>query len=206
MRGSMRLSAPTPMSRSAIACCTSTAQRTRIDDARKLDQHAIAGGLDDAAVVLGDLRIEGSRRSALRRRGCPARRLPSAANTPPHRRRGSPRAGGVRGHPSGNPAPCKAICSAAIFFRVYVTGREDRSGDGDVGLQLSSRCTTVLASSLRRDWLSAAACKIWGTLNRGFDWVARLAAAGPFPSQAPGGGIRASAGRYRACISRDRRG
>src|SRR6266851_4075906 len=30
----------------------------RVDDAGKLDQHAVAGGLDDAAVVLGDLRIE----------------------------------------------------------------------------------------------------------------------------------------------------
>src|SRR5438094_463025 len=30
----------------------------RIDDAGKFHQHAVAGGLDDAAVVLGDLRIE----------------------------------------------------------------------------------------------------------------------------------------------------
>ena len=30
----------------------------RIDDAGKLHQQAIAGGLDDAAMVLGDLRIE----------------------------------------------------------------------------------------------------------------------------------------------------
>ena len=30
----------------------------RIDDAGKLDQQAVAGGLDDAAVVLGDLRID----------------------------------------------------------------------------------------------------------------------------------------------------
>ena len=29
-----------------------------VDDARELDQHAVAGGLDDAAVVLGDLRID----------------------------------------------------------------------------------------------------------------------------------------------------
>jgi hypothetical protein len=29
-----------------------------IDHARKLDQHAVAGGLDDAAMVLGDLRVE----------------------------------------------------------------------------------------------------------------------------------------------------
>src|SRR6516164_1854886 len=29
-----------------------------IDDAGELYQHAVAGGLDDAAVVLGDLRIE----------------------------------------------------------------------------------------------------------------------------------------------------
>ena len=30
----------------------------RIDDAGKLHQQAVAGGLDDAAVVLGDLRID----------------------------------------------------------------------------------------------------------------------------------------------------
>jgi hypothetical protein len=30
----------------------------RIDDARKFDKHAVAGGLDDPAVVLGDLRID----------------------------------------------------------------------------------------------------------------------------------------------------
>ena len=30
----------------------------RIDDAGKLHQQAVAGGLDDAAMVLGDLRIE----------------------------------------------------------------------------------------------------------------------------------------------------
>jgi hypothetical protein len=30
----------------------------RIDDARKFHQHAVAGGLDDAAVVRGDLRID----------------------------------------------------------------------------------------------------------------------------------------------------
>ena len=30
----------------------------RIDDARELDQQAVAGGLDDAAAVLGDLRID----------------------------------------------------------------------------------------------------------------------------------------------------
>src|SRR5439155_14817850 len=29
-----------------------------IDDARKLHQHAVTGGLDDATVVLGDLRID----------------------------------------------------------------------------------------------------------------------------------------------------
>ena len=36
----------------------------RIDDAGKLHQHAVAGGLDDAAVVLGDLRIDEARGAA----------------------------------------------------------------------------------------------------------------------------------------------
>ena len=58
MRSSMRLSAPTAgvplrhrlLHRDGAAHC--------IDDAGKLRQHAVAGGLDDAAVMLGDLRID----------------------------------------------------------------------------------------------------------------------------------------------------
>jgi hypothetical protein len=53
----MRLSAPTPAFRSGNARCTSTAAHC-IDDARKFDQEAVASGLDDAAAVLGDLRID----------------------------------------------------------------------------------------------------------------------------------------------------
>jgi hypothetical protein len=30
----------------------------RVDDVRKPHQHAVAGGLDDAAVVLGDFRVD----------------------------------------------------------------------------------------------------------------------------------------------------
>jgi hypothetical protein len=37
----------------------------RVDDARKLHQHAVAGGLDDAPSVLGDFRIGGTRDGAL---------------------------------------------------------------------------------------------------------------------------------------------
>src|SRR5689334_1563232 len=58
MRSSMRLSAATPALRSGIACCSSTAQRTASTTLAKLDQHAVPGGLDDAAVVLGDFRID----------------------------------------------------------------------------------------------------------------------------------------------------
>src|SRR5689334_12195472 len=54
MRNSMRLSPAMPALRSGIACCTSTAHH----DACEFHQQAVAGGLDDAAVVLGDLRIE----------------------------------------------------------------------------------------------------------------------------------------------------
>ena len=58
MRSSMRLPVATSMFRPAIVSCTSTAQRTASDDAGEFQQHAVAGGLDDAAVMLGDLRIE----------------------------------------------------------------------------------------------------------------------------------------------------
>jgi hypothetical protein len=30
----------------------------RVDDTSKLDEHAVAGGLDNAAAVLGDLRVD----------------------------------------------------------------------------------------------------------------------------------------------------
>jgi hypothetical protein len=72
MRNSMRLSAVAPVFRSGIASAVRRGahvplghrslhlDRTahRIDDARKLHQQAVAGGLDDAAMVLGDLRID----------------------------------------------------------------------------------------------------------------------------------------------------
>ena len=37
-----------------MPCWMSTAQRTASTGARELDQQAVAGGLDDAALVLGD--------------------------------------------------------------------------------------------------------------------------------------------------------
>jgi hypothetical protein len=43
-------------SRSIIPRCTSAAQR--IDDAGEFCQQAVAGGLDDAAMMLGDLRVD----------------------------------------------------------------------------------------------------------------------------------------------------
>jgi hypothetical protein len=57
MRNSMRFSASILVFRSGIACCTATAQRTA-STAWKFDQHAVAGGLDDPAMVLGDFRVE----------------------------------------------------------------------------------------------------------------------------------------------------
>src|SRR5262249_43969116 len=52
----MRLSITTPASRTGIGCRTATAHRT--DDAGKLHQHAVAGGLDQTTAVLDDLRIK----------------------------------------------------------------------------------------------------------------------------------------------------
>ena len=58
MRNSMRRSAGTPALRSTIAFCTSIAQTHRVHDAAELDDAAVAGALDDAAMVHGDCGID----------------------------------------------------------------------------------------------------------------------------------------------------
>ncbi len=58
MRKSMRLSAATPAFALGHRLLHLDRAAHRVDDAGELDQHAVAGGLDDAAAVLGDLRIE----------------------------------------------------------------------------------------------------------------------------------------------------
>ena len=52
----------------AISRCTSTAQRTASTTLGELDQEAVAGGLDDAAAMLGDLGIEHLAAQRLQRR------------------------------------------------------------------------------------------------------------------------------------------
>ena len=54
MRKRMRRSSGTSALRSTIALCTSIAQAHRIDDAAELDDAAVAGALDDAAMMHGD--------------------------------------------------------------------------------------------------------------------------------------------------------
>ena len=56
MRNSMRRSGGMPAFRSAIALRRDRAAH-RVDDAGELDQEPVAGGLDDAAAVLGDHRV-----------------------------------------------------------------------------------------------------------------------------------------------------
>ena len=86
----------------------------RIDDAGKFHQQPVAGGLDDAALVLGDLRIEklaAQRLEAFER----------AFLVRPHQPRIPRHIGGEdrgetagRGHPSGNPALRRpSVCIAA---------------------------------------------------------------------------------------------
>ena len=53
-----------PALRSAMPCWTSTAQRTASTTLANSDQQPVAGGLDDAALVLGDLRIDQLARDA----------------------------------------------------------------------------------------------------------------------------------------------
>ena len=47
-----------------------------VDDRGELDQHAVAGGLDDAALVLGDQRVDQLAAMALARRASLPRRRP----------------------------------------------------------------------------------------------------------------------------------
>ncbi len=58
MRKVMRLSSGTSALRSIIPRWISTAQRTASTTLGKFHQHAVAGGLDDAAAVLPDLRVD----------------------------------------------------------------------------------------------------------------------------------------------------
>ena len=70
-------------SRSAIASLHLDRAAHRIDDAGKLHQQAVAGGLDDAAVVLGDLRIdELAHACALRRSSVPSSSAPISREYP----------------------------------------------------------------------------------------------------------------------------
>jgi hypothetical protein len=48
----------TPAFLSAITRCNSTAQRSASTTLEKFDEEAVAGGLDDAALVLGDHRVD----------------------------------------------------------------------------------------------------------------------------------------------------
>ena len=58
MRNAMRRSSGSSAWRSATPVLDRGRALDRIDHARELDQHAIAHQLDDAAVVLGDLRLD----------------------------------------------------------------------------------------------------------------------------------------------------
>ena len=58
MRNSMRRSAGTTVLLSAMRRLDFGRASQRIDDAGELDQQAVAGGLDDAAAVFGDFRID----------------------------------------------------------------------------------------------------------------------------------------------------
>ena len=66
----------------------------RINHTGEFDEQAVAGRLDDATAVLGDLGIaQLSADCAQTRRACPPRPHPSAANSRQHRQRGSLPAG-----------------------------------------------------------------------------------------------------------------
>src|SRR3989454_4379736 len=58
MRNSIRCSRGTPALRSGIPCCTSTAQRTALTGLANSASNAVARRLDDAPLVLGDLRVD----------------------------------------------------------------------------------------------------------------------------------------------------
>ena len=58
MRNSMRFSGGTPALRSAMRVLHFDRAAHRVDDAAELDEHAVAGALDDAPVMHGDGRID----------------------------------------------------------------------------------------------------------------------------------------------------
>jgi hypothetical protein len=99
-----------------MPCCHSLAHRTRIDDAAKFHKHTVAGGLDDPAVMLGNLRIDqlaAQRLEAFERAFLVGAHQPRIPRHIGGKDRGE--AAGC-GHPSGNPARRSAFSSAAIFF------------------------------------------------------------------------------------------
>ena len=58
IRNTICRSAAMPALRPTMLRWILTAQRDRIDDAGEFHQHPIAGGLDDAAVVLGNAAVD----------------------------------------------------------------------------------------------------------------------------------------------------
>ena len=107
MRNSMRRSAATSALRSAISRLHRDGAAHRVDDAGELDQHPVAGGLDDAARDArrssGSISSRRSARSARQRALLVLAR--SAANTRRHRPPGSPRAGARCALPSSARPP-----------------------------------------------------------------------------------------------------
>ena len=127
----------------------------RIDDAGKLHQHAVAGGLDDAAPVLGDLRIEelmAQRLEAFER----------AFLVRPHQPRiprhigGEDRGEVAGGGHSGSPTRRNAWPSAARISGL-ANGAEVIEETVNCGCTSSSRCAIILASSMRPRLANAAA-------------------------------------------------
>ena len=88
----------------------STALRTASTTLGKAPSTAVAGGVDNAAAMLGD---RGDRlrapRGPVERQACPPRRRPSAGCSRRRRRRGSPRASARRAHPPSTALPRRSL-------------------------------------------------------------------------------------------------
>ena len=169
MRNWIQRAGDTSALRRAIRSWTSTAHDTASVDALELHQHAVAGGLDDAAPVLGDGGSISSSRWVRAGRACRPRRPPSAGCSRPCRRRGSPRADVLqRGVPRDQSPPPRTRPVRSFSARLLsatntprlprpgdLKGANARRGGSAAFAQLASPCLVFALGAVAEDGAKA---------------------------------------------------